>query len=147
MNYIRVLYTDELHPQVQILTYEYSTSVYIIRMNYIHKNLTNELHLYVVILSYGCTSSVYNLQIYFICILKITDLLEHQLPKKAKKICTSAEIKPPLVTLSPQPNRYLSQHLQNDHQREKPDHNNKNQAFNIKQTQKYQFSQFVRTHQ
>ena len=39
----------------------------------------------------------------------------------------------PPVTLSPSPNRYLSQHLQNDHQREKPDHNDKNQAFNTKQ--------------
>ena len=64
--------------------------------------------------------------------LIIPDLLEYQLPRKARKVCTSAEIKPPTVRLSPPLNRYLSQHLQNDHQQKKPDHNDKNQTFKHK---------------
>ena len=81
-------------------------------MNYIRMILMDELHPYVVILTYGYTSSVYNLWIYFIRMLIIPDLLEYQLLKENRKMCTSAQIKPLPVRLSPPPNRYLSQHLQ-----------------------------------
>ena len=104
-------YTDELHPYESYRWTTFVCSTSYLRMYFIHIQLTDLLHPYV----------------------KNTRSTRTPITQKSQKMCTSAEIKPPPVTLSPSPNRYLSQHLQNDHQREKPDHNDKNQAFNTKQ--------------
>ena len=105
MKYIRIKLTDELH---LYSLYEWTIFVccnFVLRMYFIRIQLMNLVHLY----------------------LKNNRSTRTPVTQKRQKMCTSAEIKPSLVTLSPPSNRYLSQHLQNDHQREKPDHNNKNQ--------------------
>ena len=89
MKYIckyQLKHTDVVHPYKSC---GWTTSVRIIQMNYIcmlYFVLTDLLHPYTIC---GCTSSVCE---------KKPNLLEHQLPRKARKMCTSDEIKPITAT-------------------------------------------------
>ena len=87
MKYIRIKLTDELH---LYSLYEWTIFVccnFVLRMYFIRIQLMNLVHLY----------------------LKNNRSTRTPVTQKRQKMCTSAEIKPSLVTLSPPSNRYLSQ--------------------------------------
>ena len=87
MKYIRIKHIDELHPYKSYGWTTFVCCTSYLQMYFIHIQLTNLLHPYVKNIRYTRTP----------------------VTQKSQKMCTSGEIKPTPVTLSPPPNRYLSQ--------------------------------------